>query len=607
MDAKLQHRVSKSFFRSRLKNPLASKTDLETAAREVWLTELVSYLKESDLPICNIVQSTSDPLAMLKRSFGNRRMKTLRNRARAWRKVREWLIAFKSRPFPIDVSDMLDYLLFLTQEGAAATRIGEVVAALSVLEDAGQVADDVKISSCRLWKQAVKSRQTELEVGRTETKRAPPISAAMVVALEVLACEEDRPTYLRGMAWVVLLCVWACMRIDDLAGLVPKRLTLSGRGLKGILVRTKTTGSGKNVKEVPFYVARKISISGYDWLKVGHDIWMDFGCLDRDYFVFVASADWWHPVQKFASTDRVANYVRMVFAALEQPYRPRFSKWKVRKEAPLIPGCGVMFWSGHSMRHFLPSVAAAININKDQRDYVGRWHVNFHQSVEYIHTSRQIVVQVQQQVNRALLEGDPGYDESELWDEFASFLKERGEDADPVVAPHRIFKTGSKGPHLGGTWPTMEEPLQEVVHEEQAVVHQTPPDQEPTKEPEEDPPYFASISRRSGFRRLHKNRCCGVMPWQCYKIEWIHEVKEDTADAHCKHCLKVCGKMVDAVESSSSGSSSSTEDQPGPDEFEDGWERVDRDTLFRISWKTCVCSAATLFISQNLSCSESFH
>ena len=32
----------------------------------------------------------------------------------------------------------------------------------------------------------------------------------------------------------------------------------------------------------------------------------------------------------------------------------------------------------------------------------------------------------------------------------------------------------------------MEEPLQEVVHEEQAVVHQTPPDQEPTKEPEED-------------------------------------------------------------------------------------------------------------------------
>ena len=87
MDAKLQSRVSKSFFRSQLKNPLSRKTELEAAARESWLTELVSYLKEADLPICNIVQSTSDPLSMLKRAFGNRRMKTLRNRARAWRKV----------------------------------------------------------------------------------------------------------------------------------------------------------------------------------------------------------------------------------------------------------------------------------------------------------------------------------------------------------------------------------------------------------------------------------------------------------------------------------------------------------------------------------------
>ena len=449
MDAKLQSRVSKSFFRSQLKNPLSSKTDLEAAAREAWLSELVSYLKEADLPICNIVQSTSDPLCMLKRSFGNRRMKTLRNRARAWRKVREWLVAFKGRPYPIDVSDMLDYLLFLTQEGAPASRIDEVGAALSVLEDAGQVPEDGKISSCRLWKQAIKSRQAELEVGHTETKRAPPLSTAMVVALEILVCGEENPAYSRGIAWVVLLCVWACMRIDDVAGLDPKRLSLRSRGLKGVLVRTKTTGPGKNVKEVPFYVARKISLSGMDWLKVGLDLWLDFGNLNRDYFVFVASSDWWHPIQRFASTERVAGYVRHVFASLKQPYKPRYSKWKVKDDVPLIPDCGVMFWSGHSMRHYLPSVAAAINIGKDQRDYVGRWHVNFHQSVDYIHTSRQIVVQVQQQVNRALCEGDPGYDESELWDEFAAFLKSRGEEPEQVVTHHRIFKAGTKGPFLG--------------------------------------------------------------------------------------------------------------------------------------------------------------
>ena len=110
-------------------------------------------------------------------------------------------------------------------------------------------------------------------------------------------------------------------------------------------------------------------MSGLDWLKVGHDPWLDFGCLNRDYLVFVASSDFWNPIQKFASTDRVASYVRLVFAALEKPYRPRYSKWKVKSDAPLIPGGGVMFWSRHSTRHYLPSVASGINICKDQRDY----------------------------------------------------------------------------------------------------------------------------------------------------------------------------------------------------------------------------------------------
>ena len=129
------------------------------------------------------------------------------------------------------------------------------------------------------------------------------------------------------------------------------------------------------------------------------------------------------------------------------------------------------------MRHYLPSVAAAMIFSKDQRDCVGRWHVNFHQSVGYIHTSRQIVVvvQVQWQVNRSLCECDPGYDESELWDEFATFLKARGEEADGMVAHHRIFKWGTKGqrakgPFLGGIWPTMDEVGLEGVQQDRSVV-----------------------------------------------------------------------------------------------------------------------------------------
>ena len=146
MSAKLAARVSKSTFRSALRNASQSKSDIESAAREVWLTELIGYMEEGELPIVRIASATSEPLTVLKRAFGNGRMKVLRNRARGWRKVREWLLAFKSHAFPRDASDMLDYLLFLMQEGVSASRIDATCASLAVLEDCGQVPSDVKIS-----------------------------------------------------------------------------------------------------------------------------------------------------------------------------------------------------------------------------------------------------------------------------------------------------------------------------------------------------------------------------------------------------------------------------------------------------------------------------
>ena len=80
------------------------------------------------------------------------------------------------------------------------------------------------------------------------------------------------------------------------------------------------------------------------------------------------------------------------------------------------------------------------------------------------------------------------------------------------------------------------------------------------------PPYFVSITRRTGFRRLHKTSVtsgCGVIPERRYKVEWIWEVEEKTADAVCKVCLARSGKQKPKSDSSSSssGSSSSTDEE----------------------------------------------
>ena len=568
MDVKLQARLSRSSYRLALARPHMSRNDLELAAREHWLSVLVGYIVEADLPICKVAASTSDSSAVMKRSFGIRRLKTLRNRARAWKKVRDWLIQFKGCPFPVDVSDMLDFLLFMVQEESSRGRIVDVCASLSVLEDAGQVPQEFRISSNRLWLQATKSRLAEIETNGTEVKRAPPLSVAMIISLEISVTSTGNPLYLRAMSWIILICVWACMRLSDLEGLDPRRMTLNSRGFRGFLTKTKTTGPGKNVKEVPIFISRRVSVTGLDWLKTGFEIWQEFELGQRDYFVFCSKKDFSAPSHRYASSEKIAVMVRQVFSLLQQPLKTRFQPWRVYEDSKLLHEDGALFWSGHSMQHFLPSISAAIGVPKEQRDFVGRWHVNLHQSSDYIHTSRQIVIEIQEKVNRSICEGGPGFDESELIEEYGEFLRAaRSEDPIEWKRRHQFMKHAVDGPCLGVKWPAL--PLENLIDEaynEGLQVDETQEAQETivsdvSESRDEGAAFFVSVSRRAGFRRLHRVNGCGIKPWACHKVEWIKEVREGVADAACKICKIKLGKETETEGTSSSGSSSSTEEQ----------------------------------------------
>ena len=208
-----------------------------------------------------------------------------------------------------------------------------------------------------------------------------------------------------------------------------------------------------------------------------------------------------------------------------------------------------------------------------QRDYVGRWHVNLHQSADYVHTSRQIVMQVQEAVNKAICEGDPSYDESELMEDYGCFLLTKGRRASDWVKYHAVWKVADGKYFIGGKWPTMEVdvidneiweehmpnvPTEEIDHSAQSV------DEESKEDPK--PVFFVTISRHSGFRRLHKIGCCSTQPWTCYKVEYLSRVGDGAADAICKTCQRALGKATDVEGSSTSGSSSSTDVEAKADE-----------------------------------------
>ena len=100
---------------------------------------------------------------------------------------------------------------------------------------------------------------------------------------------------------------------------------------------------------------------------------------------------------------------------------------------------------------------------------------------------------------------------------------------------------------------------------------QTRPEEDPEKAAQDDEgaedcisPFFVTISRHSGYRRLHKAGSCSTQPWTCYKVEYISKVTEGVADAVCKTCQRANGGSLEANPSSSSGSSSSTDLEFGP-------------------------------------------
>ncbi|CAE8737766.1 unnamed protein product [Polarella glacialis] len=80
---------------------------------------------------------------------------------------------------------------------------------------------------------------------------------------------------------------------------------------------------------------------------------------------------------------------------------------------------------------------------------------------------------------------------------------------------------------------------------------------------EQASPFWVSVARSSGFRRLHRTGCCPIRRENCWGSMSVYEIKPGIADAACKDCQRKGAMTAEPTEdsSSSSGSSSSDEDE----------------------------------------------
>ena len=542
----------------------ARRFDME---RKKYCRLLAQVIIQAGLPIVELVKTLDDPQTGWLHVFAARRGNTLKNRYKVWRPFEQWLEWHRGYLYPRGVKDLIDYMQHKVDDGCGRSVPMALHTALALIEQTGRVPESDRISDDPLWRGHVKSWTAELSEDAPPRKPAEMYTTAILLALELTVVNEAEILFVRALSWVVLCMIWGAMRCDDMQAVLPHRSMLSNFGLRLVLGKSKTTGPDKVQKEVSVHIYRTLSLTGEDWLKVGYDMWLaDPLNFRRDYMVMEPSKSWTGVKRRFLSPSGLSAAIGRLLGSLNCPRRVT-GGWELMPAAHLLPDGLEAFYSGHSPRNYLTSVAAALGFHKDERAYLGRWSMGMVSSEEYVRTSRQVVFKIQRAVNKALVEGsNEPFHEDENIDKLADFAADAGANRNRIKKRHTVLTSWQGKTSLGGVYPTLEvlpddwdpdvqEESEEAFAEKVAaqVLKESLSKAKETK-------YFVTVSRRLGLRRLHMSGCF-VRPDRCCEVIHLNEVTQDDFDAICQACRKKMlaesGKEV-AELSSATASSSST-------------------------------------------------
>ena len=287
------------------------------------------------------------------------------------------------------------------------------------------------------------------------------------------------------------------------------------------------------------------------WLQVGWDLWQRLSH-KRDYFLGLPTAD----LSSMRMLEaRYADGVAMSRALLTS---------LSTESKPLIAHNAVLtFWTEHSDRAFLPSMAGAIPESDDGciRD-VGRWALPT--SHEYVRSHLVRVRFIQRTVaERARLHATSlgALDEEEVFADLGEHMLRSGVQAEEVVEQILRFarlltsaranvSTAPLDVRLGNQPLELPPPAASSIaalNEADATL--------------EDPPlgtHFITEQRWSRFKRLHRFGECPVKPSECLLVEVFTEGPPHVSlyNARCRRCFK---DALSPVTTDSSGSSSEPE------------------------------------------------
>ena len=345
---------------------LAMRELAEKQERDRWVKELGDIIQDAGLPAAK----RSSGEALMLRVAKGRRANTLRKHVKTWRKVSRWMEAVFHCRWPHNADCFAEFIEAMIEEPCARTFPESAFKSLMFLEYAGEVPESDQMCRSLAVKNVLEEASLRLQsVELKPTRNALLLPVAVIMAWEVHVCDEKETNYSRAYAWFRLIKLWTGMRFDDTKGTPNRTMEMTEWGLKGVINRSKTSGPGKRVILLPFYVSSEAWLTERRWLAVGWKLWTalgsEAGLLMRDFMLPWPNKGCSGFIRKVVDYPIASTMSNALFNELKLRQGEKFT-------SVMVPGIGVL-WTEHSERVTIRTWAQAARIPEDVRRMIGRW------------------------------------------------------------------------------------------------------------------------------------------------------------------------------------------------------------------------------------------
>ena len=402
---------------------VGTREEQERADQDHWTEVVIGILSKAGAPLIEMAAESINKEAVLRGAIGSTRGSTMESYCKALKPLVQWLEDTNSQAWPATLIQIIDFLHMAGNKPCSPSYPRRFGQSFSWFERIGNWAESERLSGQELLTRTIAYWTEALRAGIRPLKQAARYPWAMMASLELYVLDQSQPKHKRYKAWTMLVKAWGTMREDDLQHLSPGKFRAMGELLVSELMRSKTSGASKRVRELPIAIWTGVTLTRNLWLETGMGL-MDELTLKTNDYLLPAFDSLGAPMQRPMTYLESACLSRAVIRDLKEVIYDRDAEvWK-EGSGRLIPESLISLWTEHSARPVVPSAGQVLEFLKDECNYLGRWSPGG--SADYTRAFRTVAQSIQTRVWRAVLSGDKRLFEHEVLDRVTSWGEARG-------------------------------------------------------------------------------------------------------------------------------------------------------------------------------------